>query len=353
MKKPPTNIAASVHGRLLHRARAEQRPFNELLQYYAMERFLYRLSCTEFAERFVLKGGLMLQLWGGPLSRATQDIDLHRASTAPVGELVEIIQACLKVDVEDDGMQFNSRSVEGAPIRLDAHYHGVRIRFGGQLGNARIKVQVDVGFGDIITPHAQPIQYPTLLNSKAPQLLGYTPETSIAEKFEAMVTLDMANTRMKDFLDIWMLTQNRSFEGDVLSSAIRRTFEQRRTPLPTSLPTALTPAFSDASDKQSQWAAYARKIRVATKTPTLTQTTLEIGGFLMPIVEALHQNQRYRGQWHAGGPWEPIVMEPSPSTATIASTDREKRQAMTAIEVIENPIQSINSPTAVNSNLLP
>ena len=184
MKKAITNLAASVHARLLNRAKAEGRPFNELLQYYAMERLLYRLSQSDHAERFVLKGALMLQFWGG-----------------------------------------------------------VRVRCCANLGNARIPLQIDIGFGDVITPGALKVVYPTLLDFAAPRLLGYTPETSIAEKFEAMVILDMANTRLKDFLDIWVLAQGQEFRGDVLANAIKTTFLRRRTPLPQFTPIALTPSF--------------------------------------------------------------------------------------------------------------
>ena len=152
MKKKLTNISASVHARLLARAKAENRPFIELLQYYAMERFLYRLSQVDHANKFVLKGGLMLQFWGGPIARATKDIDLHRTSTATISELVEMVRACLRLDVEDDGIHFDLQSVVGEEIRLAAHYDGVRVRFTGHLGNARVALQLDVGFGDVITP---------------------------------------------------------------------------------------------------------------------------------------------------------------------------------------------------------
>jgi len=243
LKKRITNVAASVHARLLNRAKAEGRPFNELLQYFAMERSLYRLSRSEHAERFVLKGALMLQFWGGPLSRATKDIDLLGQSAMPVEELVEIIRSCLGVAVDDDGLSFDLQQVAGEEIRLAVNYNGVRIRCHAGLGNACVALQVDVGFGDVITPGAQPIEYPTLLDFDAPRLLGYTPETVIAEKLEAMVVLDMANTRMKDFLDVWILAQGCSFTGQILAQAIEATFHRRRTGLPESTPVALTPAF--------------------------------------------------------------------------------------------------------------
>ena len=219
MKKKRTNIAPSVHARLLNRAEAETRPFNELLQYYAMERFLYRLSRSEHAEHFILKGALMLQLWGGPLTRATKDIDLLGRNSATVGELIGTVRSCLEVAVDDDGLRFDPNDVTGETIRLTAHYDGVRIRCSARLGSARVALQIDVGFGDVITPDAQDIEYPTLLEFDAPRMLGYTPQTAIAEKLEAMVVLDMANSRMKDVLDIWLLAQGRDFDGKILADA--------------------------------------------------------------------------------------------------------------------------------------
>ena len=309
MPNKMTNIPASVRARLLNRARSENRRFNELLQYYAMERFLYRLSKSRHADSFVLKGGLMLQMWGGSLTRATKDIDLHRAATASVDELEAVVQDCIAASVEDDGLLFDAQTISGEQIRLGAQYDGVRIRFGGHLGNARVSVQVDVGFADVSTPGAQPITYPTLLDFSTPELLGYTPETTIAEKFEAMVTLDMANTRMKDFLDIWLLAKGRPFEGSVLAQAIGATFSRRKTDLPKETPIALTSAFSDARDKSIQWTSYAKKARVRGDVLSLGQATALISDFLVPVVEALVNDETFEAEWLPGGPWEKSVSD--------------------------------------------
>ncbi len=306
MKKPITNMAASVHARLLSRARREKRPFNELLQYYAMERFLYRLSRSAHADQFVLKGALMLQCWGGSLTRATKDIDLLGCVTAGVDEMIEVVRDCAAVDVEDDGLHFDPKLVRGEEIRLDASYDGVRVHCGARLGNARISLQVDIGFGDIITPQAQRIEYPTLLDFDPPSLLGYTPETTIAEKFEAMVVLDMANTRLKDFLDVWILSQAREFRGKVLAEAVGATFRRRGTPLPESIPTALTSAFHLAAGKQAQWQAYVRKARVEGPVRTLEETVARIDAFLMPVVKALVSGKRFDSAWPPSGPWADV-----------------------------------------------
>lgn len=303
MTRAPTDIPASVHARLLQRAKAEGRPFEELLQYFAMERLLYRLSRSPHADRFVLKGALMLQFWGGPRTRATQDIDLHGRSTLSVDELVAVVRDCLMVQVEEDGLRFDPGAVIGEPIRVAAHYHGVRARCKANLGNARVSLQMDVGFGDVITPRAVPIEYPTLLDFAAPHLLGYTPETVIAEKFEAMVVLDMANSRLKDFLDIWTLAQGLELDGSVLAQAIGATFERRRTPLPTSTPTALTPRFFLDGAKQAQWLGYVRKARVRGTVPRLEEVALQIDAFITPVVAALVARATFELHWPAGGPW--------------------------------------------------
>jgi hypothetical protein len=178
-------MAASAKASLLNRAKAERRPFSELLQYYGMERFLYRLSRSDHAEHFVLEGALMLQFWGAPLTRATKDIDLLGRDTRSVEQLVAVVKDCLMLELEDDGLRFDPETIQGNEIRIDAKYDGVRLTFVGFLGTARIHLQVDVGFGDVITPGAQELDYPTLLGLDAPRLLGYTPETAIAEKFHA------------------------------------------------------------------------------------------------------------------------------------------------------------------------
>jgi hypothetical protein len=194
LRRPTQVFVASARARLLNRAKAERRPFSELLQYYGMERFLYRLSRSDHAEHFVLEGALMLQFWGAPLTRATKDIDLLGRDTRSVEQLVAVVKDCLMLELEDDGLRFDPETIQGNEIGIDAKYDGVRLTFVGFLGTARIHLQVDVDFGDVITPGAQELDYPTLLGLDAPRLLGYTPETAIAEKFHAMVVLDMANT---------------------------------------------------------------------------------------------------------------------------------------------------------------
>ena len=231
MAKSIKNIAASVHQRLLNKAKESSRPFNELLQHFAIERFIYRLSKSPHADRFILKGALMFSAWCGPVSRPTMDIDL----LGKIDNRLEVIIAAIKdaclMDVEADGISFNAETVEAVRITEDAEYEGVRVRVHGSLGNARVTLQVDIGFGDVIVPSPSKVAYPAILDFPAPELKGYTMESTIAEKFQAMVKLGVLNSRMKDFYDIWILSRTFDFKGEILAEALEKTFENRNTPI--------------------------------------------------------------------------------------------------------------------------
>src|SRR5262249_51496662 len=180
-----------------------------------MERFLYRLSTTRHRARFVLKGALMLHVWEAPLARATKDIDFLGRLDNSLDNLEGVVREVCTADVEPDGMMFDAATVEIERIKEDADYLGVRVRFVGLLGKARVAMQIDVGFGDVVTPGAQDITYPTLLDFPAPALSGYPRETVIAEKFQAMVYLRTLNSRMKDFYDVWLLARKFAFDGAI------------------------------------------------------------------------------------------------------------------------------------------
>jgi predicted nucleotidyltransferase component of viral defense system len=302
-KHNPTNMPASVHNRLLNLARETKRPFNELLQYYAMERFLFRLGASEHADSFVLKGALMLRVWNLPLARPTMDIDMLGRTPNSVDDLAEIIKQCLTVETPDDGVSFDATSIKSEPIALDKKYQGFRIRVRGNLGNARLSLQLDFGFGDIVVPGPVEIEYPELLDFGKPHLLGYTLESAIAEKFQAMIELEMANTRLKDFFDLWKLSQTLHFDGSILASAMNATFRQRGTPLPTSPPPALTEIFSADLTKQSQWKAFLRKGRLESEAGMLAEIVKEIADFLLPPAYEAANGGPFRKSWPPGGPW--------------------------------------------------
>ncbi|MEE8210918.1 MAG: nucleotidyl transferase AbiEii/AbiGii toxin family protein [Acidiferrobacterales bacterium] len=231
MPRSVSNVAASVHQRLLNVARQTNRPFNELLQYFAVERFVYRLSRSPHADKFVLKGALMFVVWRAPVSRPTMDIDLLGFVESRIDSIVTVTKEVCMQKVDPDGLLFDPESVQGERIVEDADYQGVRIRFRGSLGTARITMQLDVGFGDVVVPRPTMAAYPTILSFPAPQLRGYSRESAVAEKLEAMVKLGVLNSRMKDFYDIWFLARQFDFDGRILTKAILKTFATRGTTL--------------------------------------------------------------------------------------------------------------------------
>lgn len=296
------NIEASVRQRLLNKARDTGRPFGELVQYYAMERFLYRLSKSSHSNKFVLKGALMLSVWKAPMSRPTMDVDLLGRTDNSVEAIISITKDVCRQEGEADGLFFDPDSVAAERITEDAEYEGVRVRFRGSLGTVRITMQLDVGFGDVVIPEAQPADYPVILELPAPRLIGYSRESTIAEKLEAMVKLGILNSRMKDFFDIWLLCRHFDFDGEVLGEAVSRTFSTRGTIIP-ARPTALTMDFAGDETKTAQWRAFIRKTRIDGVPQELEDVVTSIAEFVLPVVEAVSESRRFRGVWKAPGPW--------------------------------------------------
>lgn len=296
----PRNASASVRQRLLNRARSERRPFNEMLQYFAMERFLYRLSQSAHAHRFVLKGALMLRVWDSPEFRPTMDIDLLGRTRNEEADIVSQMRDILMVNVETDGLAFDPDSIHTERITEGADYDGIRIRFLGVLGSAIIHMQIDIDFGDVVYPEPKELDFPTILNFSAPRLFCYSRESSISEKVEAMVKLGMLNSRMKDFYDIWLLSRQFDFEGPKLVQAIRRTFERRSTVLPAEIE-AFSQSFIDA--KQSQWAAFHNRLQQDHVPASFGEITASVSGFLRPVVAALSSGNSRPTDWITPGPW--------------------------------------------------
>jgi hypothetical protein len=298
---PSRNLVQSVHARLGDRARKDGRPFQEVLEYFGMERFLYRLSRSSHADRFVLKGALMLRVWDAPVARPTRDIDLlGRMDNAPETLARAIVNAC-EVEVEPDGLTFDPASVTATRIKEDAEYSGVRVRFVGLLGKARIPMQIDVGFGDVVVPAAKEIHYPTLLDSPAPHLKGYPRETVVAEKFEAMVKLGTLNSRMKDFYDIWLMSRRFDFDGAVLARAITATFDNRKTAVDPA-PVALTPVLSENQATIAQWRAFVRRSKLTNVPDRLADVASALTIFLGPVASGCVAGS-FTQSWTAPGPW--------------------------------------------------
>lgn len=296
----PRNVHASVRQRLLNQAKRDRRPFNELLQLYAIERFLYRLSQSSHADQFILKGALMLRVWRSPELRPTMDIDMLGRTSNEEADLVVQIRNILTMDVEKDGLVFDPVSIQAERITEDAYYDGIRIRFLGALGSARINMQIDVGFGDVVYPEPVELDFPTMLNFSTPRLLCYSRESSISEKLEAMVKLGMLNSRMKDFYDIWLLSRQFNFDGAKLAEAIRRTFERRGTTLPMEIE-AFAESFIEA--KQIQWAAFCKRLQQDYVPVSFREIIASVNRFLSPIVAALSLGKSTPTSWTAPGPW--------------------------------------------------
>jgi len=296
------NLVASVSGRLQNQARETKRPFQELLQYFAMERFLYRLSKSSHRSRFVLKGALMLHVWDAPLARATRDVDLLGRTNNSLENLENVIRDVCTLDVEPDGMQFDPATVKGERIKEDADYEGVRVRFVGRLGNARVPMQIDVGFGDVVTPAAQTITYPRLLDFPAAELVGYPRETVVAEKFQAMVYLRTTNSRMKDFYDVWLLANSFAFDGAQLAKAISATFANRGTEIDVA-PIAFTTEFTEQASTVAQWSAFRKRLGIDQVPASLNGVVTVLERFLLPIARACAGNAEFALHWPAGGPW--------------------------------------------------
>jgi hypothetical protein len=294
--KTPKNIAASVRQRLLNRSREDNRPFNELLQYYAMERFLYRLSVSEYEAHYILKGALMLRAWNSPEFRPTMDIDMLGRTGNDEANIISQIREVMEVHVDPDGLSFDAESIQSERITEDADYEGIRIRFRGALSTARINMQIDIGFGDVVYPGPERAELPCMLDAPAPSLLCYSRESAIAEKFEAMVTLGELNSRMKDFYDVWLLSRQFAFEFDKLAEAIRLTFKQRGTELAEPID-----AFSEAftTSRQPLWSAFRRRLKQEHLPESFAEITAEVEAFIKPVI----QGESNHSNWPPTGPW--------------------------------------------------
>lgn len=297
MPRDLRNVGASVRARLLDRARAERSDFQILLTRYSLERLLYRLSVSDHRGRFILKGAMLFVTWVADPFRSTRDLDLLGQGDNEVEAIAETFRSICAQAVDDDGVVFDVSDLTAAPIREDGEYQGVRVRTAANIAGARVPIQVDIGFGDAVTPSPVEIDYPTLLGNPAPHLKAYPVETVVAEKFEALVTLGIANSRMKDFYDLWLICQTFELRQTILTEAVRRTFNRRGTMLPSNTPVGLTEEFAAA--RAVQWRAFLGRERMAAAPLALTTTIANLRDFLMPLLTAAE------GEfvWRPGGPW--------------------------------------------------
>ena len=298
------NHAASVRQRLLNHARSRGQDFIFVLRTFAMERLLFRLSRSPYVDNFVLKGALLFKLWTGDFYRQTRDIDILAFKSQSIASLRTIFQNLCQISFIDDGLTYLPDTVNVQEIREDQQYGGYRVTLTAILGKAKIHLQVDCGFGDAITPEASVHDFPTLLDFPAPKLGMYPKETVVAEKFEAIVKLGEANSRMKDFYDLWALGCDFSFSGAIFAMAIENTFNRRRTHFPTGTPEAFKATFIQNPVKQAQWQAFMRKTRFVKVEKDFGKTIDLLKVFLLPPLESIQKSKSFNMTWSPNGPWQ-------------------------------------------------
>ena len=300
-----SNLTASVAARLLQRSQRTGEDHQVLLTRYGLERLMYRLSQSVLANRFVVKGALAFLVWADEPFRATRDLDLLAMPEPSPDELMELFQSLCRMEVADDGLAFEETSITVREIREDQQYGGMCVCMKAMLGKIRIPIQVDIGFGDAVTPEPKAERFPVLLDFAPPVLRLYPRETVVAEKTDAIVQLGLVNSRMKDYYDLWILMREFDFDGELLKAAITATFNRRRTQLPTVIPQGLTDRFSEDSQKQAQWVAFLR--RTHAKMPAGLEFKVvaeEIGAFLIPPLLAAGKLEAFLMKWPKGGPWK-------------------------------------------------
>ena len=300
----PLNVAASVRQRLLNIIRRTGDDANLVWTRYATERLLYRLSISEYAGEFILKGAMLFMAWTGRSYRPTIDMDLLGYGEDSGDWLAEVFQNICTIAVEPDGLEFLADSVKTTPIRKEHEYHGQRITMTAFLGKARIPIQVDIGFGDVVTPRAKKISYPTILDFPAPIIWAYPRETVVAEKLQTMVTLGIVNSGMKDFYDLYVLARDFVFNGVTLTRAIKATFTRRKTEILGETPVSLTEEFSRDKLKIIQWNAFVRKSGLEQEVPELPEIISGLRTFLLPPLKASFGQDSVPVKWNAGGPWK-------------------------------------------------
>lgn len=284
MTKKPRDIGASVRARLLNLSRERGQPFELLLTRYALERLLYRLSISPHRNRFVLKGALLVTTWFDNPHRPTRDLDLLGYGDSSSESMLAAFRELCSME-QNDGVTFDVAALRVTAIREELKYGGLRLSTTAMIAGARLRVVIDIGFGDAVEPGLEEIDLPVLLDFPAPHLRSYARETVIAEKFQAMVALGHANSRMKDYYDIWLMSQTHEFEADRLASAIAATFHRRDTEIPEHLPDGLTQEFATDPGKARQWTAFVEDV-MAQPAPPLEVVVAALASFLLPHAQA-------------------------------------------------------------------
>lgn len=291
--------ATSVRQRLLNLARQRGDDYNQILTRYVGLRFLHRLAHSDHAEQFTLKGATMFLVWHGSMHRPTRDLDLLGATSYDEQQIEHIVRDICLTDCADDGLTFLPETVQAEPIREDNHYGGIRCTLTASLGSARQKLQIDIGFGDAVTPGPSQVEIPRLLDDETPaRIRAYTVETLVAEKLEAMVVLGIGNSRMKDFFDVVTIARTTEVDGQAMVDALRATFRRRRTELPIGVPTALTEVFWNDPLAQNRWQAFRKRLANADN-DSLQDTCLQIYQLLGEPLRHARDSSAFPKKWYS------------------------------------------------------
>jgi predicted nucleotidyltransferase component of viral defense system len=291
-REPLKNVGASVRARLLQRSRDERADFQILLTRYALERLLYRLSRSAHRNRFVLKGAMLFVTWVEASFRPTRDLDLLGYGENSPEVIRDTFRAICTEVVADDGVVFDVDGLEAEAIREDLEYGGVRVRTEATIAGARIPIQIDVGFGDAITPGPIEIDYPALLDAPVPRLRAYPIETVVAEKFHALVVRGITNSRLKDYYDLWLIAETFELERALLAAAVRQTFARRETALPQEKPTGFSEAYVE--NWSGQWQTFLTRERMAAAPEQLATVVADLERFLLPLIEEADGDWRWK-----------------------------------------------------------
>jgi len=298
----PRNLAASIRQKLLNLATRQGEDFGLVLTRYALERLLYRLSQSRHCDQFILKGAMLFQVWTNTPHRPTRDLDFLGHGDPSPENCIAVFRELGALAVPDDGLNFPTEAVAAESIKEEDEYEGVRVRLLARMANARIPLQVDVGFGDALATRPGFLEYPTLLPMPAPQIQAYPMEAVIAEKLEAMVHLGIFNSRMKDFFDVWFLARTFPFEAAALADAIRATFERRATSLAAEAFDALISEVSTDASKPTQWRAFLNKGKLSAPS-NFADVFGAIRQFASIPLRASSKASRDPASWSPGGPW--------------------------------------------------
>lgn len=303
MTRQTSDLPASIAARLLNLAKRTGDDYQILLTRFCLERFLHRLGASSVRDRFVLKGAMLLRLWSEQPYRATRDLDLLRRGDGSFEMIRNDIQTICTTSVGPDGVVFQPDALRTAAIRAEDEYAGVRATLPARCGTARLKLQIDMGVGDVVWPAPQPCAYPALLDFPAPQVLAYPREAVVAEKLEALVVLGDRNSRIKDFFDLHHLASRFAFDRVTLVEAVRRTFARRHTPVPAEHPIGLTSAYWENPSRPTQVRAFARRAGLAVPAAPGEEFVRLLGAFLLPILEDLRAGRARAETWNPGGRW--------------------------------------------------